>query len=386
MTKTPSKTKTPPKDETPSGPSSQDLLDTFLKDNEADHFAYVKPANQIISTGSLLLDSYVKIRSGGVVRLVGKGAELGKTSESFVIADSYMKTMPKSKTIFIKAESRLSPEMQARSGLRFVFTAAEWDYGTVFVLPINRFEKMAELFESILPEMHEQGEHLCAIIDSLDGLILKADSTKDVWGEESVKVAGVPLLTKLFFRRLGLAINHYDALFLITGQYSAAIKLDPYAPGAPRQVDSSGGNAIAHQSDYVFEYAPRYGGDWILQNPDEKPDPKKNPIIGVWATIDIKKSGTDVSGTKLKVPIRRGRVGSAIWVEKEVVDMALQWSFVKRAGAWFSFEPSIIKEAKEAGVEVQEKVQGLNALYTYFETDRAVFEWFFAKFKALIAT
>jgi hypothetical protein len=314
---------------------------------------------------------------------VGKGAELGKTSECLVLATNYMKVMEKSKTIFIKAEGRLSEEMQKRSGHKFVFKSEDWNYSTTYVFSCNVFETVAQIIESLLKTMHEQKEHLCIILDSLDGLTLKSDLTKNVFAGDNVKVAGVPLMTKLLFRRLALKVSHYDALFLITGQYSAEIKLDPYAPNIPRQVESSGGSSVAHQSDYVFQYLPRYQGDMILEKPDEKPDLNKNKILGIYATVEIKKSGTDVTGTKIKIPIKKGVVGCQIWKSKEVGDSILQWSLANRAGAWITFGESIKSEAKEAGIELVEKVQGLNAFYDYLEKNENVCDWFYEKFKNL---
>jgi len=238
--------------------SSKDLLASFMTEHKSDHFNEVVPLHKKISTGSLTLDQYVSIRSGCVVRLSGLGAELGKTSESLVLATNYMSVMPKSKGIYFKSEGRLSDELKERSGVKFVHTPSEWEYGTVFVYCGNKFENIASLLETLLKDMHDKGEHLCAIIDSLDGLILSADAAKDVWTpKENPKVAGVPLLTKLLFRRVALPITHYDALLIITSQYSAPISLDPYAPAAPRQVSGGGGSSAMHQSDYVFELGHR---------------------------------------------------------------------------------------------------------------------------------
>jgi hypothetical protein len=364
-------------------PSSNDVLASLMSQHKSDHYNEVEAKHTFISSGSLILDQYVKVRSGGVVRLSAKQPEAGKSSQSFVFADNYMKTMPKSKTIYVKAEGRLSPEIQARTGMRFVTNPAEWSYGTVFVLSTNVFETVADIVEKLIKDMHEKGEHLCVIIDSLDGLILKKDlEVKGIDG--NVMVAGVPKLTKLLFRRLALPITHYDALLIITGQYSADIKIDPYAPAVPRLGDSSGGSSIPHQCDYILSYAPRYGGDLILEDENAKPDPVKNKIVGVWATIEVKKSATDTTGTKVKIPIKKGRVGCAIWVEKEVVDMAIAYDLVKRSGAWFSFDAALIKEAKEAEVTLKDKVQGINGLYDYIEEDRAVFEWLLARFKKML--
>lgn len=367
--------------------SSKDFLSSFLDNNKAEHFAFVQPKHVPISTGSLILDSLVTIRSGGVVRLVGKGAELGKTSESFVIAQNYMDTMAKSKTIYFKAEARLTPEIIARSGMKFVFSAAEWEVGTVFVFPVNIFEVFADLLETLIPQMHEAGEHLCVILDSLDGLMLRSDKGKALWAEkaDNVKVAGVPALTKILFRRLGLPITHYDVLLLVTGQYSADIKLDPYSPAAPRQAETSGGNAIAHQSDYVFQYLPRYGGDNILENPSEKPDYMKNKTVGVYSTIEIKKSGTDVSGTKVKIPIKKGRVGNAIWIEREIVELMVGWSMLEKSGSWLKVNEKLREEIKEStGIEFPDKIQGMEKVYTLLEGQPEVTKFLYKKFSSLI--
>jgi hypothetical protein len=370
-------------EENENGQSSNDLLEALLKENKDSHYNDVIAKNKIISTGSLILDSVVKVRSGGVIRLVAKTPESGKTSESFVLAENYMKVMEKSKTLYVKAEGRLSPELQKRTGLKFVTTPAEWEYGTVFVLSCNVFEVVADFIMKLSKQMHEKGEHLAIIIDSLDGLILKKDlEVKGIDGNQMV--AGVPKLTKLLFRHLALPIAHYDILLLITGQYSADIKLDPYAPNVPRMGDSSGGSSVPHQCDYVLQYLPRYQGDLILEKPDEKPDVHKNKILGVYATIEIKKSASDSTGTKVKVPIRKDRVGCAIWIEKEVVDMVLQYGMLTRKGAWYSFDEKLIEEAKADGIEIKPLHQGMNGVFEYVEENKPVFEWLLNKFKSLV--
>ncbi len=371
--------------EEPSGPSSNDLLTALMKQHSDDHYNEVVPQNKIISTGSLLLDQYVKIRTGGVCRLVARLPESGKTRESFVLASNYMQVMPKSRTLYVKAEGRLSPEIRTATGLTFVTSPDEWLDGTVFVLCSNVFETVASICKTLLKDMHEKGEHLCVIIDSLDGLILKDDL--DTKGIKDGKVAGVPKLTKLLFRHLALPITHYDALMLITGQYSADISIDPYAPKSPRMGDAAGGSAIPHQCDYILSYQPRWNGDTILEDPESKPGTKGYRKVGNLVKIDIKKSATDTSGQRVEIPIKTGRVGNAIWCEKEAVDLAVQYDVYKKGGSWFTLnsEHPMAKEAQVEGIVLAQKVQGINGLYEYFENDQVVFEWFYAKFKALIS-
>lgn len=376
------------KSDEPKEPSSQDELASLLAAHKEDHYNEVVPVNRLISTGSLKLDSFIKIRSGGVVRLIGKGAELGKSSEAFVLADNYMKVMPKSKTFYVKAEGRLTPEIRARSGLKFTSDPKEWKDGTVFVLSMNIFEKVAEQCETLIKKAHALGEHLCIIIDALDGLILKDDyQTKGIDG--NMMVAGVPKLTKLLFRRLALPITHYDALLIITSQYTTDIKIDQRSPATPHQGSSGGGSAIMHQSDYVLEYGMRYEGDYILEDPDEKPDPIKNKILGNIAKVKIVKSATGETGNTVKVPIKRGRIGSAIWVEKEIGEMLQAYDLIKKdpdkpKSTWLYFDKAFIVEAKAEGITLVEKVNALNGLFNYIESDRQVFEWLYARFRKML--
>jgi len=368
--------------------STKDIFSTILKDTKGDHYNNVISKNYPISSGSLILDTQIKVRSGQVLRLAASGPETGKSSQAMVYAENFMKVVPRSKTILIKAEGRCSKEFQARTGLKYVTTSEEWDYGTVFIWSVNYFETIASTLETMLKAMHEADERLCICWDSLDGTILKADAMKDVWGgTESPKVAGVPLLTKLLFKRFALPVSHYDALMIVITQYSAAIKLDPYSPGTNRQVEGSGGSSIGHQSDYVLYYHPRYQGDYILEKPDEKPDPVKNKVLGVFASIEVKKSASDVTGCgRIRVPIRKNRVGSAIWVEKEVVDMAMQFNHLTRKGAWYFFSEELVSLAKKDGIEIKVQHQGMNGVFDYIEENKTIFEWMFNQYKKLISS
>lgn len=362
---------------------SKSVLHSLMEGSKDDHYNNFNPQRLRITSGSLNLDVYTAITSSAVVRLIGAGPELGKTSQCLVFADNFHKTFPKAKTIFCLAEGRLSDQLKKRSGMKFVSSPDEWEYNTIFEFKCNIFETVANTIETLLKEMHGLGEQLCIIIDSLDGLILKNDIAKPL--DENQKVAGVPLLTKRLFKRIALPISSYDCLFLITSQYSADIKLDPYSAAPPRQGYAAGGSAVGHQADYVISYKPRYAGDYILENDKEKPDPIKNKILGVFATIEIKKSATDNSGIIVKVPIKKGRIGSAIWVEKEVADLILAFQLATRKGAWITFSSKVIEDAKAKGIELQESVQGISGLYNYMETDEKAFNWFFNKIKNIIS-
>ena len=367
------------KEEETNDESTKNLLGSLLKGYEDDHFNFIKNERLPISTGSLLLDKYVNIRTGSVVRFAGP-LESGKTSECLLIMKNYLETIPKSRALYVKGEGRLSEEMMMRSGLKFVFSEDVWNFGTVFVLESNIFESVCDIIQSLLKNMYEQGEKLVFTIDSLDSMILKSDYEKKAG--ENVMPAGVPKMTKMFFRRLALPINKYDSLALLTSQYSENFKIDMYAKDKPQPVQGVGGSSVSHQPDWILEYGVRYTSHYILEDENSRPDPIKNKNLGHIVTVTLRKTTNEKTGIPVKIPIKYGsKTGNSIWREKECVDVAIGWSLIKRSGAWFNFSDIIIEQAKEFGIELKEKIQGLNGVYNYFEENKNICDWFYSKLK-----
>lgn len=362
---------------------SKNLLGSLMNGYKETHFNNIDVKPVKISSGSLLLDQFISCKSNSVVRLGGAGAELGKTSQCMLFAMNYMQTMPKSKTIYINAEARLTDEFKARTGLTYTENPDNWEYGTVFVLNSNIMETFCSIVESLLKIMKEHEEHLCIILDSID--MVRLQSNLDKAFGSTTKLAGVQFLTKELFRRLGFLINRYNSLFMITSQYSSQINATAYGPGEPpKQMSGSAPSSLSHQCDYALYYRPRYQGDLILENPDEKPDIKKNKVLGVYATIELKKSATDNTNCGvIKIPIKKGRIGNCVWQEKEIVDVGLALGFFNKKGAWIDTESSLLEEARKDGLEIKDKFQGLNNIYSYMEENKSIFEWLYKKFSAL---
>ena len=56
-----------------------------------------------------------------------------------------------------------------------------------------------------------------------------------------------------------------------------------------------------------------------------------NKPIGHIATVQILKSTNETTGQTVQYPIKYGRKnGRSIWVEKEVIDMLLMWSYLQK--------------------------------------------------------
>lgn len=354
---------------------SKNLLNAIVAAHKDDLYNDIQTEAVAVSTGSLGLDQQISVYTGSVLRLAGP-TSAGKTSQAFLLASNLMQKINKggtsyvgSKTLFIKAEARLGNEIQGRTGLKFVYQTDDWEDGTVYVLECNVFETVATIIEGFLKQFYADKKQLIVILDSMDGLILRNDLQEKGFGDNQ-KVAGVPLITKIMFKRLALPINKYGCLFIVTSQVSANIKLDPYSKEAPRVVGGAGGNALNHHSDYILEYQPRYNGDYICENPDEKSSPK-NKIIGTWCKIKIIKSAKETDGVTVEIPIRRGRVGNAVWAEKEIVDYLLQNNLIEKKGGWFKISETVRSVLKEKlSLDVPEQIQGLNNVYEFFEVNK----------------
>ena len=362
--------------------TTKNLLGSLLNGYKEDIYNHIQNKPYKISTGSIILDGLVNVQTGSCVRLIGPSSS-GKSSQSLLLMNNYLDTVPRSKGIYIKSESRLSEEMKKRSKAKMVFSADEWNLGDIFCLETNIFDTICQILETLLKQTYEQDIHLVICLDSLDGCILKNDlDTKTV--SDGVKVAGVPLMTKLLFKRLALPINKFNALFIITSQISANIQLNPYdKSGQNRIVDGAGGNSINHQCDVILSYGPRYNGDLILESEDEKPDINKNKIIGHYVNLTVKKSNLDVAGTVCKLAVKRGFHQNGFWIAKELGDVALMWDLVKKNKNTFEFGQVILNSAKEDKINLVDKIVGKNAYYKYFEENKDICDWFFTKFKDL---
>lgn len=363
---------------------SKNILNALLRGCKEDHFNDITVNPTKISTGSLVFDSIIGggIWSGTSCRLIGPHSS-GKSSQALLLMYNYLNTIPNSKGIYIQAEPRFSETLKERSGLKFVYNAEDWETGTVFVFICNVFEAIASTLEGVLNIMYENNQNLCCILDSLDQLILRKDLTdKDI--NEGMKVAGIPLMTKLFYRRLGLKINKYNCLMVLISQASAFIDASSRGPHAPpRPVNASGGAAAAHCMDVIAEYTPKYQKHLILEDDEKPPHSINNKILGHKCPITIRKSINEADSLSLEINIKHGQKINCVWKSMEVGQAVLQWELVKREGKTLKFTDSIIQQAKENGLELKPEIVGEKKFYDYFESNPEICNWFYEKFKSL---
>lgn len=365
--------------------SPKEILAAQLNSHKEDHYNNDKEVDlEKISSGSLLLDMRLGggFDAGGLQRFVGF-TEGGKTSESLEVAKNFLKNVKKSRALLVKAEGRLSKEMQERSGLKFVWSFDEWEEGTCFVLETNVYELIVGIMRDLVVNNPDKNRY-CFILDSMDGLILKSDMDKEI--TEAARVAGAPALTKKFLQRLAIAMNKFGHLCIMIGQVSAKIEIDPYAPKDTRQISATGGNAAMHFSNWILQFEPRNKGDMIVDDPKAPLDPIKNKIHGHWAKVIIKKSPNESSNMVIQYPIKYGRKdGTSIWVEREIVDLLFMWELLEKKGSWIKIVQGLRDEVKEnTKVELPEQIQGIETCYKLLEDNPIITKYLYNKFLKLI--
>lgn len=363
---------------------SNDVLNSFLKQNSTDHYNFEESIDYKVSSGSLQLDLQLGGGLGpGLHRFVGMN-EGGKTSAALSFMKNFLEKTPNGKGFYIKAEGRLSTEMQERSGIKFVFSADEWNAGTCFVFESNIYETVVDVMRQLVSR-NDEGNLYYFLLDSVDGLISKGDLDKSF--EDSNKVAGGAVIAANFMKRLSIGLAKRGHMAVFISQVRADIKLDPYSKAPVRQTSATGGNALLHFANWILEFEPRHKGDLILQNPsDNKIDLVNNPIIGHFAKVTVKKSPNEKTNLTIPYPIKYGRTnGSSIWVEKEVVDLLFLWEFLTKKASWISSTEEFDELLVENGFPKFEKIQGQDALFSFIESDKKLCDFLVNYFKKTIA-
>lgn len=359
--------------------NSRSQLEKILKNRKEDHYNYEETVSWKCSTGSLLIDQAI----GGhitpsLIRLCGPNNE-GKTPMALEIVRNFHKEVKNSKTIWILAEGRLSKENKERCGMTFVSSPDEWTQGTVFLLESNVYELIVDIIKDLVSDNPSEIRY-CFVIDSMDGLILKKD--KEERGMEAGKVAGPQLITKKLLQALGLGMFKRGHLAIAISQASSDIKIDPYAKTTTRSGQFSGGNALLHWADFIFEFSPSTNSDYIFDSNDGKFGKKGANTIGKLCKITLQKSTIEKTRKHVVVyPVKFGKRPSGIWTELEIVDCLLMWELIESKGAWVTIDDSLVKELEEAGLSINKQYNGKDALKEFLEEHPEVTDFLYKKMK-----
>jgi len=359
--------------------SSINQLGDLLNQYSDDHYNFKEDVYYKVSTGSLILD----IRTGGGImpglhRFCGIN-EGGKTSEALEVMKNMLTKVENAKAVYVKSEGRLDPEMEKRTGIKFVKNAEEWKTGTCFVLECNVYETVFKIIKALISDNPENIRY-GIIIDSVDSLIPKGDLEKDL--DEATKVAGGALLASKIMQRISLDMCKGGHIMILISQVRSDIQLDPYAKKTFKNTSATGGNALMHYANFIFEFEGRYNKDLILEKPNERYDPIKNKILGHEAKITVKKAPNEKTNTIITYPVMYGRVGgNSVWREREIRDLMFENGLLTKSGAWVTVSPEVIEQMTQEGIEMPEKFQGRDSILDFMEKNEGFVDYWYDKFK-----
>ena len=352
------------------GLTTLNQLEAYLKESKDDHFNYSEEVSYKVKTGSLILDVATGGGIGpGLVRATGVSGG-GKTSCGLAVAKDFQQTVKNSMVIHIKAEGRLSDDMIARAG---VDTSPEkW-----FVYKSNIFESVMHLINMLIKSNPENKKYFF-VIDSMDGLIRRREMEKSY--DDAQQVGGGATITSTFLKKMNLAITEGGHICWMISQVRATIKADPRQRLDHRLTNASGGNAITHFANWIFEFQPTYKDDRIVRKIKGE-----DKIVGHWAKIAFQKTENETAGEVVRYPICHGRTnGESIWVEYEVFDLLLAWDMMKKAGAWFSATQPLTELIQENNLEFPETFHGEAAVLSYLQEKKNVTNVLAQHFKEIL--
>lgn len=295
-----------------------------------------------------------------------------------------LETIPNSKGLWVKAEGRLDQEVQDRSGVKFVYKAEEWQVGTCFVLETNIFELVTDLINNLIKNNPSEIRYVMGI-DSMDGLIRRADMEKDA--EEGERVGGGALLTSVMFKKANLVLNKKGHVLFMIHQIRAKIETNQYAPkDQNKSVGGGGANSGVHSSNQVWNFR----GRTKQVNIEEK-----GKVVGHYCVVDLTKGVKEQIDIRVQYPVRHGRKGGkSVWLEYEISNLLVKWELVEKAGSWLKFEKDFILELRSQGFSVGEEkinketsekiyefsVQGDAKLKDWLEENPAITDFLYKKF------
>jgi RecA/RadA recombinase len=363
-------------EENVSGSESKNVLNVLFKANKTDHYNFEDEIHYTVPSSSMILNA--RLKGGippGVIRLTGATSG-GKSSVALDFMKNFLKESSDKELrrgVYFRCEGRLSPEIKARSGVKFVNSIDEWENGTCLIVDSNVFEFVFDIVRQLIVKNEEKYKFIFCI-DSVDMMAKRADLEKTL--DEAATVAGGALITSVFLKKVSTALTKRGHIAIFISQVRETVNINPYAKTPPKQGGASGGHALEHAAQTVLEFLPRYNDDIIREN-----DEKNGRPIGHYAKCKIVKDNSEGYLTEVRYPIIYGRTnGSSVWREREVLDLLQMFNLITRAGAWYYLDDAVKKELSEKNLPFDEKYQGIGGVNAWLEQNPEVVNHFASKF------
>lgn len=354
------------------GDASKSQVEQFMKKFKDDHLNFQDTVTWKASTGSLLFDAELGGGfSAGGIKVCG-ASFAGKSNCVLTCMSNALKTVDNSKGVWFKAEGRLDQEVMDRADATFVFSAANWEVGTILVVESNIYEFIIDLINDLVKNNPNKYRFLFAI-DSADALIRRDDEKKSSAEGERVGAGG--MLMSLMFKKAGLILNKLGHCLFVLSQIRAKVETDKYAPqDQNKNVGGGGSNGLTHGVNQVWNFKGRNKSKNIEED---------GKVVGHHCEISLSKGVKERIDVVVKYPVRHGQTkGNSVWKEYEIADLLIQWECVTKRGTWLAFDEDFIKELREAGFTIEDefKVQGQGQLKTWLEQNPEITQNLYQKF------
>lgn len=286
-----------------------------------------------------------------------------------------LNTVENSKAIWFKAEGRLDQDVMDRSGAKFVFSADEWEVGTILVMESNIYEFIIDLINDLVKNNPNKYRYLFAI-DSADALIRRDDEKKSSAEGERVGAGG--MLMSLMFKKAGLVLNKLGHCLFVMSQIRAKVETDKYAPqDQNKNVGGGGSNALTHGVNQVWNFKGRNKSKNIEEG---------DKVVGHYCEISLSKGVKERIDVVVKYPVRHNQTnGKSVWKEYEIADLLVTWGYVEKRGSWLKFDSDFIAELRAAKFEMDDEfqLQGLAKLKDWLEFNPNITQHLYEKFLKL---
>ena len=359
--------------------TSAEQATSYFKANKADIYNMDKKHDYKVPASSLQLTYETGGGIGpGCHRAVGL-TRGGKSSQSFDFMFHFLKGVTNRKALYVKSEGRLSKEMENRVGVKFVTNPEEWIDGTCLIFECNVFEIIFGFVRELMIN-NPNGVEYFFLFDCLDSMIRKEDVEKTF--DEAARVAGGPLITSVFLKKVGLYLGRHGHIAIFISQIREEIKLNQYVKTVPRQGSASGGFSIQHQSDFVFDFQPRFNGDLIRENPNDN----NSKIIGHFVKVQLLKTDNEKDLVTVRYPVKYWRTGgNSVWKEYEIFDLLLTWNLIEKSGSWMKVNQTLIDELKGQNIDIPAQLQGQATWCKWLEDNQLALEYLYKKFLKIVS-